>query len=536
MQADDYIIRARIVVSDESRPGTRAAEDRLDRVERKGLSVSAALTRAMAAVGGVYALARATSGIVALNDQLDVARIGVASLFQANAGVQFAQGMRIARSELTLLQKDAAAGVGELDNYLSGYRAVLGKTLAAGFGPDQARRLVRLGIAAGAASGSDLNTVPMDLRQALTSGASATETPIIMQALDAAGITSQRFNAMGSAERITTLIDAFGAYDEASEAFGRTFGAQADTFRDALKQGLRAVTQPMFERWTDQLRSVNDWLERNSDVVDRIAATLGKMLLEAYERLPVILSGLAGMAAAGVARRGVSAVGGVVQMASAAGAGGPYALLASLGIMTAVAAAAASLQAAWRTYPETLRSLMETGAGALDSLHRLQQVLDSMSSSGSALADVGYYVSAFFTGLVYVIDQSLKGLGAVIIQVDWAIRTSLSGLQALLDTFRGDWAGGEQRARERQVGLDRAWEERMRAMFAPRSGAGEEEDALAGLAQPSTVVNIGNVNVRVDTEVNADPGRVALAWDEMLDKALRTPRQARRLSGPIGEL
>ena len=130
--SDGYIIRARIVAEDAAAPGADSAQRRLEAVESQAGSTGSALTRMFGLIGGMAGIGAAVKGITGFQATLEDAQNGLATLYSALAGVDIGQGFRLAQDDLAGLRADAAAGIGELYDYLGTFNRVLGAGLTNG--------------------------------------------------------------------------------------------------------------------------------------------------------------------------------------------------------------------------------------------------------------------------------------------------------------------------------------------------------------------------------------------------------------------
>lgn len=526
----DYVITARIDVEDGTTAGAQAAERNLERVEQKGArvgqSITASLGRAFAAIGGGYLLQRAVGGVIALNAEIETAVNGMGALLSAKFGLTIADGLSLARSELAGLREDAARGVGELGNYLTAYQLLLSPVTGAGGDLDKVRELTRQALAAGFAlqGQAGLELAPRDVMQALSQGAS-TETFVVNQALDAAGISQSQFNAMTGAERLDALTEAFAKFEPAIEAMGKSWDAQMGTLRDGVSELLRMVTRPLFERWSEQLQATNRWLDEHMDQLESVLTVVGDRLVQAWDHVIANLktyiallttatvlqqTGLAGAAGRGLlsmaapaARAGAgSAASGAAGLATSMGvswqAGGRIiALVGQMGglgsalaviapVVLLVVTAILSLKAAMEQdlfgvlsgfVIPALMALREAGGQLFQALGELVGILAGVSDEGSILAYTGAWLMAVFGVLTLVLTGVVKAL--TILVHWWGILAALivGTAQAIGRAVQGDFAGAQQ-------ALSTAW-------GTAQTHAGAAVDVLTG-AEGTTTTGSGD--------------------------------------------
>lgn len=585
----DYTIVGSIIVEDASAPGTRSAERNLKRVEDRaaqvGTNITGALGRAFAFLGGTALLGGAASGLVGLNSEIETARGGLASLFSAMTGMSIGDSLKVARGELRGLQEDARKGVGELDNYIEGFSKILGPGLNAGVSMDVLRDLNRNALAAGAALRGDqgLWMAPMDLVQALTSGATDKTTPIVAQALSAAGMSMSEFNALDQAKKFEALNEAFLKFAPGVKLMGQTWGAQSSTFKDNIKDIIRTLTLPLFNRWTESLRAANEWIESHRATLVEIAETWGARLLRIWDHvldnarnyLALLTAAAAIQAAPGViggaraigagAGRAAGAVGPLLRGAladplgigamfgsTAAGAGGIGGLVSAAaggiktlamtvgrvaGPVALVVGAFAAVQGALSEFPALLGFLAESGRFLVDSFSSLAGAFGSLTESGSALNLVGAALVATFGGIGYILGGVVRGFSALAIGLGTVLQIIGDGLRAIYYLATGNFAEAARISVSDRLsaGADQIGA----ALFGDNSNnngiQGEQTNAAgmtaADLARKKggdTNINIANAKFEMKTEANADPARVMEAWGEVADRLVSFPTQARR--------
>jgi len=561
----DYTIRARIVAEDFTDAGTDTAGRKLDGVERRarsaGRSITRYLGRAFMLLGGAYGIGRLTRGMLGFNVQIQEAQFGLATLFNARAGMEMTSSLRLARTEINALRKDAARGVGEFEHYRQAYQMTLAPITTAGGTLADVRRLTRQALAAGFAMEGQhgMGIIPLDLVQALTVGAGERTTRTLSNILRSAGQSIEQFNAAPIAKRMELLTEAFGKFAPGVELMGSGWTAQMDTLKDQLRFIGLTATEPLFERWTEHLRGVNRWLEKNADRIQQLAEHWGVKLLRVWEHLvdhaatyAAIVAGAGlgrvaftgGMAVGGFVRRrgglkaaGGSLLGGLLGGGSLLGGGAGGGLASVLLPLTVTLAAAAAVAGG---VVGALKELPRAGGWVMEQLGELTGGLGMLGHAFMNLFEHSSLFNKAGLGAIGVFGKLLEALNAVVPLVAAIARAMVMWFNMLGDamgliaaTIRGD-----RRAATQNAALLRA---RYGLYMADATGylygkppkpklPGEGEDGELGdtpWGGGNTIIN-GDVNVDVKAEVNADPTRVAVAWNEILDGIERNRRQPRR--------
>jgi hypothetical protein len=571
----DYEIVARIVAQDASIPGTNAVEKRLDRLEKRaegfGNVLGASFGKAMAFLGGTAGIGVAVKGVVSLNSEIETATNGMATLFSAFTGAPIDQSLGRAKGILGDLRKDAKAGVGELTNYTEGFQKIFGAT--GGAVDDQAvRQLTRNALAAGFAlrGNEGLALAPMDIAQALSGGVSRAETPIVMTALQSIGMSAEKFNKLDPAKKVETLNKAFGGFAGGVELMGKSWDAQFSTLLDNIRELARTATKPLFDRWSEKLRQINEWFAAHEEDLADVVQVWGRRLLDLWDQLItkagiyagiVVGSALApslapgAKTAAGGIAAGARFVGqaasaskmvGVGTMASLLGPtamGAIQAALAAVGatfstvvlpvvaIIGVIALAIGGMYGALQEWSGLMDALLASIAFVTDALGELFGAFGSLVGQGSLLNIIGGALVGVLTAMLFVFGGLVKAAALFVETLGLLLRLFGSGAKMAYAAITGDVRGGILAQVEGQRAID---EYRMRAggilglLPQPGEGAGDGTGEDGKPTVPKNVTNIGTVNVQVKAEVNEDPARVAVAFNEVLGNLERYSRQPKR--------
>lgn len=587
-ERDDYEIVARIRAEDLVGGGTRSAERKLIRVERLGTRVGGTITRALggafAALGGGMLFGGAIRGVIGLNQELEQANIGMATLLNGIAQIPMADAIGLARSQVVGLRKDAAEGVGELSDYMSAFQMLLGPGLTGGASLEQLRTLTRTSLATGFAQRgtAGLQQAPMDIVQALTSGVNDRQTPIALSALQAINVEASKFNRLGTADKIVTLTRAFGAFGEGVALMGQTWDAQMGTMKDGVRGLLQQLTEPLYDRWSEQLRAANSWLDEHRDGLEIIVNRWGQRLVQVWDSLiskagtyaaivsaaavlPVLpaAGAVAGRAAVGAAagagllRRNVIGVAAGSMLASRVAGGGLAGAAAGGGVMLRGLLAGLgrlllpisrllwpvallttlfiSVKGALSEFPGLLTFLQGAWASLMLSLDQLAASFGLLGGRGSLLNLVGAVLVGVLGGLLYAFSFGVKVISTLTTGIATFFRVLGGALQGLYNAVlrREDpFATMTAAATEGKKMLTDIWSQ-WKPPEIPTVG-GDGSEGSDGLTVPTHITNInGPVHVEIKTETMDDPARVGATIEEVIGRIRRNRVQGRRGTGPV---
>ncbi|MEL6347804.1 MAG: hypothetical protein AAFV53_32160 [Myxococcota bacterium] len=583
MAEDDYIIVARLQVVDEADRGVTGVARKLFGIERLGLrvgrSITSSLGRAFAALGGGLALRGAVRGMISLNSEIEQAEAGMATLLGGIANMPIGNAMQVARSQVAGLRKDAAEGVGELTDYTRAFQMLLGPGLTGGASMAQLRALTRTSLAAGFAQRgtAGLEQAPMDIVQALTSGINDRQTPIALSALKAINVEASAFNRLNMIDKIETLTRAFGAFDEGVAMMGLTWEAQTATLRDSVNELFRTATQPLFNRWSEQLRAANDWLSENQETLLELADRAGQTLVRLWDHLieragtyAAIVAGTTLLTQAPTIIRvgaqtgaGVRSIGARTSSFAAgllgrgAGGGAIQAGTRLVGLLgratiplTIVTMSFMALYGALQEYPSLLvgmsgatnqllgavqqlrTSFMMLGAegGLLGQLSMLWSMQIGSLNQVLNLAGASFYLQ--LTNFIKITTFAVRSMSTLILAMRWL--NQLAG-EFVMGVYR--WNQGDEDAFSGTRDLfgkklDKALMEIWKDPQIPKMVEPPDIPETADFPVGNNITNVnGPVNITIQTENMDDPARVATTIDEVLGRAQRNRTQARRGNG-----
>lgn len=236
---------------------------------------------------------RAGSGIASLNSEMEDLQLNITGVLTSLTRLDPARSFELARDQVAGLRREAARLPGELPEFVLGFQTILGATLSAGRGVEEARRLNRLAIVAGSIFGAGgtrgRRTFPLDIQQALTQGLGAQRTRDLNVLVRGAGVTLSQFNRQTRGQRFDTLIRALERIEGVTELIGQSFSAQSATFRDNIREIGRNASRPIFQVWTRQLNRINRFFQQNEGQIRRLSRLVGVTLRDGYQFLARIV-------------------------------------------------------------------------------------------------------------------------------------------------------------------------------------------------------------------------------------------------------
>jgi hypothetical protein len=212
--------------------------------------------------------------------EAQLAQSMIASVMMTNADLTPETAQLRASGMFRDLARDAARGVGNLPAYLETYQRAYAPLESVGFDDQRIRRLTNAAVAAGfgyrGTEGARLASI--DVQQALEGRLSERNTPIIVQALRAAGLPAdaETFNAASMRKRAELLEVALSKAAKSATLFSQTYDAQRDAVVENVKELTRSMTGPLFESLMKGMETFNKSVDANRDTYNTTAEFLGE--------------------------------------------------------------------------------------------------------------------------------------------------------------------------------------------------------------------------------------------------------------------
>ncbi len=591
MGTEQFKIRARIVAVDDTRAGMSSISRGMDQLEGKaqatGLSISRFLGGAFALLGGGAVLGAAARGVVGLQTEIQNAEGALATLFIALEGLDEAEAIALAKQQIDELSRAAASGVGGLQDYTSAFQMLFAPTRAAGATFEQIQSFTAQSLTAAAAMNKELGQAPLDIVQALQMGINDRMTPIAKSALEAFNklegvttLTAEQFNKLTTSAKMDVLAQGFGAFAKGAALMGQQWDAQIETLFDGVKRILRTVTAPIFERWSESLRTVNLWLEKNEGAIEKIARDAGVQLLdffdEAIDKARTLAAITAGILIAEQAKSSLGGGAALSQIAPLIPGAGPVrgvrggfaktsgftspmvAIGNLLGVIARLAGPAALLALAFvavdgamSEFPSFFKDLASEAAFAMESAILLAKSLGSLGSEGSALNLIGLALILPLRGLGTVLGVMARVVGIAVEGINLLL-LALGDLARFAFFIAGDLlaiaTGGDREGnfaatmeRMNAASISRGESvDRINRLLGRGRKAEEKEEAEGALdkrldkgaeGKGDVNINVANMTINAKTELNEDPTRVVKVFGEVVEDLSRFRRQPRGVPG-----
>lgn len=284
----DYTIRTRYEVEDASTASVRRMVQQqgqlsssIDAAKRSMMMLGSA---AAGLAAGGYGLSKAKQFLVDYNTAMEGAKIGMAAMVATSANLgksltgveKFQRAMELAPQYVQQLKAAAAAGLGELDDYLGGFQLVLKPMLDAGGSVQDVIDITRLLVPVSKTLNYDMQFAAMDVQQMLMG---------VSKSLDRLpkylGISNEEANKLartskGQLELVELIKQRLGEWDPAAQRFGKTLSAQVDTLGDSIKGLLGRLGEPLWRELGAIVSEIQQEIEAGQGGIDQWIRTTGK--------------------------------------------------------------------------------------------------------------------------------------------------------------------------------------------------------------------------------------------------------------------
>ena len=228
----------------------------------------------------------AASSIMDIGQAAEKANISLAGILSGTGiAKDFNQGLTLAASTLSKIEKDAAALPGEAEEFQQAFQAAASSIGTSGLELDAFVDMSNKMVAAGkifgqdsAQSGRDISLL-VEGRAGMDVGLWAKLAPYMGMAVSEA----TKFNKLKPEERVEKLLSVVGkgAKDQGKlgdmlNAYGHTWDSISSTITGTGKMLLRVGTAPLFEKGKQNAQKIADWLGKHEDTLKMLATGAGK--------------------------------------------------------------------------------------------------------------------------------------------------------------------------------------------------------------------------------------------------------------------
>jgi hypothetical protein len=291
----NYLVTLRYEMDDRATRGANRLDSSLRRAQRSGSSLASTLRSVAMSMGAFFGLRAAGKALIGFNSNMEQARIQMAGMIQLTSGGDWTGNIAKANKLVGELQIKARESVGTTEDMVKMAGAITRPILAAGLGMDDLRDMTAQAVVAARSFGDAAEVAARDIDQALRGQFHATD-PFMSKLMGARGYIGEegrkRFNEMTARQRAMEVRAALAhpAIAAMAKAQGQSFEGVLSTLQDRIQMLLGRVGLPLFKAISAEIQKWNEWLERNSETVERWATQIASGLVEAFKTLKDVVA------------------------------------------------------------------------------------------------------------------------------------------------------------------------------------------------------------------------------------------------------
>lgn len=222
---------------------------------------------------------------IGYNRELDTTKKSLATVIQLMDKDTTSRGQGLQKSGMLMqqLRGDAKNSAGTFKEMTDFAKDIAPPVLAAGASMKQLRELTKGSVVAASAFGIRADVAALDIRQALGKGLNKRD-PFGSMLLDSIGMTTDAFNELDKASRMTTLQKAFDqpAIKAAAAEYQTSFEGVFSTFKSSLQEFGGKVGSKVFAGLTSELLKANEWIANNGKELDLMAKGFADSMVSAF--------------------------------------------------------------------------------------------------------------------------------------------------------------------------------------------------------------------------------------------------------------
>lgn len=286
-ELEDRISRnLRGITSQSGRTGKALAgvERHVKGIKRAAIGLPMALGVGLGARGVMKFL----QGLVGVNQQLEMSKLGFGGLLEQARLMKFPVGKEVVDFNSSLkkggelfwsLQRYAAQAVGVTEQYADTWRILLQPVMSAGGGMQDVMDITKLLVPTAKMLGMDMNIATISIQQALLGMIDARDRLIKMLGFSTRGV----IKLAKEGKVLDAILTALRRNEKSAEAFGTTFEARLDTLRDKWWQIRRVMGEPLFAKVRGEMDRIIEYVTKNQKAVEKWAVSVGRSIEKAFD-------------------------------------------------------------------------------------------------------------------------------------------------------------------------------------------------------------------------------------------------------------
>jgi hypothetical protein len=289
----DYIVSTRYEVEDASTKAMQRIRGETVDLQRSTRNLQlgvAGLTAAyFAARGAMNSFLGLKSKLIDYNENIKASTIGLAAMLTGAAKLsgsdpqeKFFRAMKAAPEIVDDLRKTAAAGIGELRDYMGGFNILVVPLMQAGLKAKNIVEITKLLVPISKTLRYDMAFASMDVQQMVLGRATMADRLPKYLGLSVHEMNKLARTTDGASKVIKVVTEKLRTWAPAAEQFGLSFSAQMDTLNDSISELWGKTGVGMSDAAKKALIRVNEYLSKNKSRIDDFLDDSGKKFADSF--------------------------------------------------------------------------------------------------------------------------------------------------------------------------------------------------------------------------------------------------------------
>lgn len=279
----EYQVKLRYSVDDKTGKGLLGIASKAKKARRQ----SNLLGRALGMLGGAYLGAKgigfAAKALIGFNSQMEGAKIQMAGLLKLNLGGEWSRNMKDATHLVEGLQMRAKKSVGTTKDMVEMASMIVRPLAAAGASMQDIEDVTAGATVAAKAFGIEAGMAALDIEGALMGQLKARDR-FARALLEPMGYSTKSFNALSATKRLDALRKALKgpAVKAMADAQEKSFAGVTSTLQDNLQIALGKVGLPLMRKITEEVKRWNRWIDENPQKIEHFAKVFSDALVTGF--------------------------------------------------------------------------------------------------------------------------------------------------------------------------------------------------------------------------------------------------------------
>lgn len=282
-----YDVKLRYSVDNRASRGVQGLTNDTRQLKKEVAETSGMFAKLGAGVGAYFGLREGAKALIGFNSTVEDTKLQIGGMLALARKTDLTDELKNADRIYASLQKRAATLPGTTQEYVKMAGAITQPIIDAGLTMKDLEDLTVNSVVAAKGLGEQWEVAARDIDQALRGQFHATD-PFASKVLQSIGYKGEegrsKFNAMNAEKRASELKRGLSLpqWEQLAKASGQTFSGALSTLQDTIGQFVGKIGLPLFQAITAEVKRWNEYLDKNNDIVQSTAKTLGEGLVTGF--------------------------------------------------------------------------------------------------------------------------------------------------------------------------------------------------------------------------------------------------------------